>query len=276
MKLNLLLLVLSVLLVFGYSQQKISLRDVTALTFHQGRVTAARRTTPMPQLSQVGGVREYTPQTIQCTNSGFDGQSIQWKCVAAGIPKKYKLGHVEVVCEGYDHPGDQYILVGSCGLEYTLEYTGSAHNNRRHSRQRKTVTTKTRTHNSNVYVDQTSGFSTFFWIVFLIALLGICVCLSAAPSGRASAGPPTGGFQPIYPTAPTYGSTTYVDSGFGSGFSTGYTMGSMNNRTTYSAPPQDYTETTTTTHYDSNDRNDRDDDDNDIHDSTAFGGSRTR
>jgi hypothetical protein len=30
---------------------------------------------------------------------------------------------VEVVCEGYDYPDDPFILKGSCGLEYTLDYT---------------------------------------------------------------------------------------------------------------------------------------------------------
>ncbi len=35
----------------------------------------------------------------------------------------FRLGRVEVVCEGYDYPDDPYILKGSCGLEYTLDYT---------------------------------------------------------------------------------------------------------------------------------------------------------
>ena len=28
-----------------------------------------------------------------------------------------------MICEGYDHPEDPYILAGSCGLEYNLELT---------------------------------------------------------------------------------------------------------------------------------------------------------
>ena len=35
----------------------------------------------------------------------------------------YRFGEIEVVCEGYDYPEDPYITKGSCGLEYTLEYT---------------------------------------------------------------------------------------------------------------------------------------------------------
>ena len=35
----------------------------------------------------------------------------------------YRFGEIEVVCEGYDYAEDPYITKGSCGLEYTLEYT---------------------------------------------------------------------------------------------------------------------------------------------------------
>ena len=35
----------------------------------------------------------------------------------------YRFGEIEVFCEGYDYAEDPYITKGSCGLEYTLEYT---------------------------------------------------------------------------------------------------------------------------------------------------------
>ena len=35
----------------------------------------------------------------------------------------FRFGNVEVVCEGYVYPDDPFILKGSCGLEYTLDYT---------------------------------------------------------------------------------------------------------------------------------------------------------
>ena len=35
----------------------------------------------------------------------------------------FRFGNIEVVCEGYDYPDDPFILKGSCGLEYTLDYT---------------------------------------------------------------------------------------------------------------------------------------------------------
>lgn len=32
------------------------------------------------------------------------------------------FNHVEVICEGYEYSEDDYILLGSCGLEFTLDY----------------------------------------------------------------------------------------------------------------------------------------------------------
>ena len=39
------------------------------------------------------------------------------------MDNSYRFGRLDVICEGYDYPDDPYILQGSCGLEYTLEYT---------------------------------------------------------------------------------------------------------------------------------------------------------
>ena len=78
---------------------------------------------------------------MQCYNRGTDGRSmmmmmmmmmmmlmmvmsrsIQWECKSE-MDNSFRFGQVEVVCEGYDYPGDPYILLGSCGLEYHLELT---------------------------------------------------------------------------------------------------------------------------------------------------------
>lgn len=39
------------------------------------------------------------------------------------MSKRVVFNHVEVICEGYDYPEDDYILLGSCGLEFTLDYS---------------------------------------------------------------------------------------------------------------------------------------------------------
>lgn len=56
---------------------------------------------------------------------GWDGYDAQWEC-NADLDNDYKFGEVTVVCEGYDYPEDEYILRGSCALEYTLEYASGS------------------------------------------------------------------------------------------------------------------------------------------------------
>ena len=45
---------------------------------------------------------------------------IQWEC-RAEMPDNIRFGKVQVTCEGYDHSKDEFVLNGSCGLEYTLK-----------------------------------------------------------------------------------------------------------------------------------------------------------
>ena len=46
----------------------------------------------------------------------------QWKCEAE-MPIEYRFGRIRVSCEGYASSSDEYVLEGSCGLEYELEFT---------------------------------------------------------------------------------------------------------------------------------------------------------
>lgn len=46
----------------------------------------------------------------------------QWEC-KTDLDIAYKFGKTVVSCEGYESSEDQYILRGSCGLEYNLDYT---------------------------------------------------------------------------------------------------------------------------------------------------------
>jgi len=106
-------------------KQKTLLEDIKTITLYRGKETTGRRTTPVAQMKCVGGyagcyIRQ--PTSAQCYNKGTDGNDVQWECVAE-LNYKYKFGKIEVVCEGYEYPQDPYILTGSCGLEYTIEYT---------------------------------------------------------------------------------------------------------------------------------------------------------
>lgn len=61
---------------------------------------------------------------MRCTNAGssFDEHDVEWTCTAS-LPREFKLGSTDVICEGYDSPEDPYILKGSCGVEYRLVLT---------------------------------------------------------------------------------------------------------------------------------------------------------
>ena len=99
---------------------RVLLSDVSAITLSKGKMTNSRRVAAIPQLKCVSGAcGEYEPHSVLCQNVGSDGFDVQWKC-SADLPGGMKLANTEVVCEGYDSPDDEYILRGSCGLEYAL------------------------------------------------------------------------------------------------------------------------------------------------------------
>ncbi|KAF9292006.1 hypothetical protein BKA57DRAFT_411105 [Linnemannia elongata] len=111
------------------NHKKVLLKDVQTLTLHQGRMTTGRRTSPVPQIKCVGGnaCGDFEPEVVQCTNAGFDGSDVQWKC-QADLPDNLRFGQLDVFCEGYTYPDDPYVLKGSCGLEYKLQYTNVRYN----------------------------------------------------------------------------------------------------------------------------------------------------
>ncbi|XP_071811269.1 store-operated calcium entry-associated regulatory factor-like isoform X2 [Apostichopus japonicus] len=88
-------------------------------------MTTGKRSSPVPQMKCIGGsagCNAFSPQVVQCSNKGSDGYDVQWEC-KTDMDNAYRFGMIEVICEGYDYPDDRYILKGSCGLEYTLDYT---------------------------------------------------------------------------------------------------------------------------------------------------------
>lgn len=110
---------------YSWNHDSVLLRDIQALTFYKNRHTTARRSNPVPQLKCVGGsagCHVFIPEVVQCVNRGWDGVDVQWEC-KTDMDNAYRFGVIEVSCEGYNHPSDDYILKGSCGLEYTLELT---------------------------------------------------------------------------------------------------------------------------------------------------------
>eukprot|EP01129_Flabellula_baltica_P017503 TRINITY_DN9716_c0_g1_i1.p1 TRINITY_DN9716_c0_g1~~TRINITY_DN9716_c0_g1_i1.p1 ORF type:complete len:249 (+),score=48.20 TRINITY_DN9716_c0_g1_i1:35-748(+) len=116
--------------------QKVRLTDIPSLTFYEGYMTTARRSAPVQTLNCIGGSarREYQsyPKIVECMNVGYDGYDVQWECHAE-LDNTVKFGRVQVSCEGFDFPEDPYVLMGSCGLEYELEYTPAGRNVRARS-----------------------------------------------------------------------------------------------------------------------------------------------
>lgn len=47
---------------------------------------------------------------------------MQWTCTAE-LPREFKLGSTEVICEGYRDANDPWILKGSCAVEYRMLLT---------------------------------------------------------------------------------------------------------------------------------------------------------
>ena len=100
--------------------------NVTALTLYKGEMTTGRRSVPIPQASCIGGTAKCPewglPNTLKCVNRGSNGSNIHWECIAEMHPR-LKFGETTVACEGYNNRNDCYVLSGSCGVEYTLNWT---------------------------------------------------------------------------------------------------------------------------------------------------------
>ena len=78
--------------------------------------TAGRRLAPSSQLiMSPGSLHKIHKATCVCEHE----LGKRWSCVA-DLPKKYKLGSIEVNCEGFDWREDPYILKGSCLLRYSI------------------------------------------------------------------------------------------------------------------------------------------------------------
>jgi len=105
----------------------ILLSKVESLTFRNGKMTTARRVSPVPQLNCVGPkniCKLFNVEVMRCTNEGadYEAENIQWAC-RADLPEEFKLGGTDVSCEGYASSDDPYVLKGSCGVDYRLLLT---------------------------------------------------------------------------------------------------------------------------------------------------------
>lgn len=127
----------SVLAAWGSGGESMHLKNVEVLTLYSGKETKGRRSSPVPQLECVSGgtapCDAFRPRVVQCYNRGWDGEDVQWEC-KTDMDNAYRFGSIEVSCEGYEHRDDPYVLKGSCGLRYTIDYTKEGFNqNQKHN-----------------------------------------------------------------------------------------------------------------------------------------------
>lgn len=108
------------------AKNAILLSNVQSLTLNAGKKTSHRRVSAVPQLKCVGGNGKgrYEVDTMRCVNEGssYSTADVEWSCTAS-LPPEFKLGSTDVICEGYRDSDDEWVLKGSCGVEYRLILT---------------------------------------------------------------------------------------------------------------------------------------------------------
>lgn len=64
---------------YGTRSSKVRMDSIDTLTFYNGEMTAARRSSPVPQLECVGKPCQlYQPDVVQCTAVGRNGPDVEW------------------------------------------------------------------------------------------------------------------------------------------------------------------------------------------------------
>jgi len=198
----------------GGAQDKVLLDGVRALTLENGKYTQARRVSAIPQLQCVGGdalgYNKYYPKVVQCVNVGGDGAGdVNWEC-KADLDSDVRFGKTIVSCEGYDYSEDPYILKGSCGLEYELEFTSQGRQ-RQQGGSYSSYGQSAYAQGTQYYQQSSNGSgwaSLIFFGIFAFIIFGLVrQCMQNSASGTYGSG------------SSTYGSGS--GSGYGNGYGTG-------------------------------------------------------
>ncbi len=153
---------------------RVHLATANALLFQNGKYTTGRRNQPIPQMNCKGIYCSNKPNSIMCKNVAMGDKDVIWECTAHGLTPGYKIESSSVSCEGYNFRDDPYILKGSCGVFYTIDFD---HNYKIPLSKTTTQTTRTNritrdiggysTYNQNSYTGSWSNTDAQFIIVFL-------------------------------------------------------------------------------------------------------------
>nr|XP_027199985.1 store-operated calcium entry-associated regulatory factor-like [Dermatophagoides pteronyssinus] len=161
-----------IVIVMAQPNDRILLENIDALTFESDRLAKTRRNQKIPQLKCIGGgnCNRVKLEVAQCFNVGSN-QSIEWEC-RGDMPSKYKLVQVNMSCEGYDSPQDQYILADSCALQYSIAKRSDA------------VDDDDDDDNNNNDNDdnEISSITITIMVALFILLFGCCLCYRTNPN----------------------------------------------------------------------------------------------
>lgn len=218
----------------GKQPVRVRLSSIETLTLYAGRYTEGRRSSPVPQLKCIGGTAgcsAFVPKVVQCYNRGSDGSDIQWEC-KTDMDNAYRFGEISVSCEGFDYPEDDYILQGSCGLEYQLDLTkegyqqqqgqGHQYYDSSHSKEQQHYDTS---HKRN-------KLSSGSWLALLAVIAVVYMCYRTCFAGNNYVAQPTADAPPPY-------SSIHTD---GAAYTAGpaYTAPYPPPNNSYQAPPPPY------------------------------------
>eukprot|EP00756_Hemistasia_phaeocysticola_P015184 Hpha_TRINITY_DN15391_c4_g2::TRINITY_DN15391_c4_g2_i1::g.90874::m.90874 len=106
---------------------RVLLEEVPSLVLHAARMTAGRRSRPVPQIECLGPLCNAVDiETVTCKNLGSGGHGdVQWQCTAyPPMDSRMSLKELSVSCEGYSNRDDKYKLRGSCGVSFHLDMAG--------------------------------------------------------------------------------------------------------------------------------------------------------
>lgn len=160
--------------------EKVLLKDIDVLTLYHGKMTKGSRSSPVQQLECVGGgtapCNTFKPRVVQCSNRGSDGADVQWEC-KADMDNAYRFGEVEVSCEGYNYPDDPYVLKGSCGLRYSIDYTKEGHqqDSKQHNYYGESQSSNQYGSNSHDYYNTKSSKGWNFADIIVLGAVGLMI-----------------------------------------------------------------------------------------------------
>uniref|UniRef100_A0A7S1KQ91 Store-operated calcium entry-associated regulatory factor n=1 Tax=Percolomonas cosmopolitus TaxID=63605 RepID=A0A7S1KQ91_9EUKA len=122
-----LLLSLGVTITRQDNAKRILESDITDLELSASRRAKCQRACPAPPQIQCnpnfGETCQHGITHAHCVNEGSDSKGhVKWRCAHNAHLKKVALSRVHISCEGWNGPDDDYVLDGSCALEYGLRW----------------------------------------------------------------------------------------------------------------------------------------------------------